>query len=74
MRRVFMLTKENILATLASYKHRYSQTHGITEIGLFGSYAREEATENSDIDVYVKLYKSNLFLLSLIRIELEEIL
>jgi len=68
-----MLTKENILTTLAAYKQQYKQKHGIEEIGLFGSYAREEATESSDVDVYIKLSKSNLFLLSRIRIELEEI-
>ncbi len=69
-----MLTKENILTILALYKQEHSQKYGVEEIGLFGSYAREEANESSDVDVYIKLSKSNLFLLSRIRIDLEEIL
>ncbi len=69
-----MLTKESILITLASFKQHHSQEYGIEEIGLFGSYARDEAHEDSDIDVYIKLEKSNLFKLSRIRIELEETL
>jgi len=68
-----MLTKKEILTTLALYKERNSYEYGIEEIGLFGSYAKEEAKESSDIDIYVKLKRSNLFLLSRIRIDLEEI-
>ncbi len=69
-----MLTTEKILTSLASYKQENSQKYGIEEIGLFGSYAREEAKESSDVDIYIKLTRSNLFLLSRIRIELEETL
>ena len=69
-----MLTKEKILAILASYKQLHRHNYGIEEIGLFGSYARDEANESSDIDVYIKMNKSNLFVLSRIRIELEETL
>ncbi len=67
-----MLTKDSALETLASFKQDHSQEYGIEEIGLFGSYARDEAHEDSDVDVYIKLKKSNLFKLSRIRIELEE--
>jgi predicted nucleotidyltransferase len=66
-----MLKKENILAKLKEYKKSNSQ---IVEIGIFGSYARDEASEKSDIDIFVKLKKSNLFLLSRIKLDLEEIL
>ncbi len=68
-----MLAKKEILNTLALYKEQNSHELGIEEIGLFGSYAKEEAKESSDIDIYVKLKRSNLFLLSRIRIDLEEI-
>jgi len=68
-----MLTKEQILSSLKMYQERHAKEYGIEEIGLFGSYARGGATENSDVDVFVKLKHSNLFLLSKIRIELEEI-
>ncbi len=68
-----MLTKEQILSSLASYRQEHSQEYGIEEIGIFGSYAKGMEKEESDIDVFVKLRYSNLFLLSRIRIELEEL-
>ena len=43
---------------------------GITDIGLFGSYARGEAVESSDVDVLVDLSDdSPLTLFSLVGIE-----
>ena len=63
---------KTILSKIREYKELHPQ-YKIDEIGIFGSYARGEANNNSDIDVYIKLQKSNLFLLSKIRIELEEI-
>lgn len=68
-----MLNQNDILSTLRTYKEKYTQQYGIEEIGLFGSYARNQANEESDIDVFIKLKHSNLFLLSRIRIELEEL-
>lgn len=45
--------KEPILLYLKELKPRL-QKEGIAEIGLFGSFAKEEATIHSDIDVFVK--------------------
>ena len=69
-----MPNQNQILSTLRAYKEKYAKQYGIEEIGLFGSYARGEAKEESDVDVFLKLKHSNLFLLSRIRIELEELL
>ncbi|SFV52757.1 Uncharacterized protein MJ1379 [hydrothermal vent metagenome] len=69
-----MLTKDKILTTLHEYKETYKDQYGIEQIGIFGSYARGKATEQSDVDVFIALKHSNLFLLSRIRIELEELL
>ncbi len=69
-----MLNQKDILSTIKQYKEKYAQEYGIEEIGIFGSYAKNSATPNSDVDIYVKLKKANLFLLSRIRIELEELL
>jgi len=68
-----MPSQNQILSSLHQYKNRYKEQYGIEEIGIFGSYARNTANENSDIDVFVKLKHSNLFLLSRMRIELEEL-
>ena len=45
--------KEPILLYLKELKPKLAK-EGITEIGLFGSFAKEEATIYSDIDVFVK--------------------
>jgi predicted nucleotidyltransferase len=47
-----MTTKEFILSTLKSKKSEISK-YGIRAIGLFGSYARDEQSESSDIDILV---------------------
>jgi len=69
-----MLTQDYILETLGAYSKRYKNKYGIEKIGLFGSFASNSATEQSDVDVFISLNHSNLFLLSRIRIELEELL
>jgi predicted nucleotidyltransferase len=68
-----MLSQNEILSSLHKYKNKYKNKYGIEKIGIFGSYAKNTATEKSDIDVFIKLEHSNLFLLSRIRIELEEL-
>lgn len=47
-----MTTKENILKTLKSNKAKFS-TFGIRNIGLFGSYIRNEQSTESDIDLLI---------------------
>jgi predicted nucleotidyltransferase len=68
-----MISQNQILSSLHNYKKQYEEQYGIEDIGIFGSYARNTAKENSDVDVFIKLKHSNLFLLSRIRIELEEL-
>ncbi len=45
--------KEPILLYLKELKPKLEK-EGITEIGLFGSFAKDEATIYSDIDIFVK--------------------
>jgi len=47
-----MTTKNYILKTLKSNKRRFSKL-GITSIGLFGSYIRNEQSKDSDIDLLI---------------------
>ena len=49
-----MKTREEILATLRAYKPELMKKYPIAALALFGSYARNEATEESDIDVMVE--------------------
>ncbi|MDR0327730.1 MAG: nucleotidyltransferase domain-containing protein [Planctomycetaceae bacterium] len=50
-----MLTREDILQILRNNKERFAEKYGVTKLGLFGSFARNEATEESDVDVCVEL-------------------
>ncbi|HIP13480.1 MAG TPA: nucleotidyltransferase [Sulfurospirillum arcachonense] len=67
-----MLEKKKILNILKKYKIEHNTDYGITKIGVFGSVARDEAKDSSDVDVVVELKKPNLFTLSSIRLELED--
>jgi len=47
-----MTTKENIIAILKSYKPELSK-FGVRNVGLFGSYLRNEQSDKSDIDLLI---------------------
>lgn len=53
------MTKEYILQKLSEIN---KEEFGIVKIGLFGSFSRNEQTENSDIDIFVELkFDENMF-------------
>ena len=64
--------QKEIIKVLRDYKREYAEQYGILKIGIFGSVARDEATENSDVDVVVRIAKPDLFLLAGLKYELEE--
>jgi len=64
------MNKDDIMKELAKIKNRYGKE--IIRIGIFGSVARGEAKENSDIDIVIEQKYPDLFLLGRIKIELEE--
>ena len=47
-----MTTKENIISVLKSHKNELSK-FGVSNIGLFGSYLRNEQSTQSDIDLLI---------------------
>lgn len=49
------LTTENLLAELRKQKPLLKERYFVNEIGVFGSFARGEATEDSDIDLLVTI-------------------
>ena len=48
------LNKDDVLDLLRQHKPIMKERFGVSEISLFGSFARDEATAESDIDVVVK--------------------
>ena len=55
------MTKEYILDFLRINKKLLKEKYQVTKIGLFGSYARNEAREDSDIDIAVEIESRNSF-------------
>ncbi|MDQ3847148.1 MAG: nucleotidyltransferase family protein [Bacteroidota bacterium] len=47
-----MTTKENIISVLKTHKSELSK-YGVSNIGLFGSYLRNEQSNRSDIDLLI---------------------
>ena len=67
-----MKTINKVLNILRDYMATKGSVYGIEALGVFGSVARDQEREDSDVDVVIKLGKSNLMTLSRIRWELEE--
>jgi predicted nucleotidyltransferase len=64
--------KNEIIKILKAYKDEFAEQYSIKEIGVFGSVARNENGDDSDIDVVVHIQKPDLFKLSGIKQDLEE--
>ena len=56
------MTKEYILNFLKTNKQLLNDKYSVTKIGLFGSYAKDMANENSDIDLAIVSTKKDFFL------------
>ena len=55
------LSRDDVLDLLRNHKKVLKERFGVTEISLYGSFARDRATEDSDIDVVVKFEDSPTF-------------
>ena len=53
-----MKSTSEIIQRLSSMKTDLQQQFGITDLGIFGSYVREEQKPESDIDVYVDYHET----------------
>jgi len=49
-----MLNLTTVKNTLLAHKHRLSNKYGLSSLAIFGSYARNEQTDESDLDVLVE--------------------
>ena len=67
-----MLTREDILTFLRDNKERFAEQYGVTKLGLFGSFARNEATEESDVDVCVEVAEPTYIQMFYLREEIME--
>ena len=49
-----MKSRDEVLKILTSQKSSLLEAYQITRLGIFGSYARDQQTDDSDIDVLVE--------------------
>ena len=60
---VKMLVLQDCINKLAAFKQTFGKQFGIKKLGIFGSVARQENTEDSDIDIVVEVEKPTLSLM-----------
>lgn len=65
-----MLLLKDCIKNLKAFKAEFGKQYGITKLGIFGSVARQENREDSDIDIVVEVNHPSLRLMY----ELEEAL
>ena len=68
-----MMTKNEIVNKIRELKPLLAKEYAVKEIGLFGSFANGDASENSDIDLLVELYQPTGWKFFSLEIYLEKI-
>ncbi len=53
-----MLRKEEILDYLFSVKEEFAKEFKVTKLGLFGSYATDQSSDTSDVDLIIEFEDS----------------
>jgi uncharacterized protein len=64
-------SREAVLQELKRLKPDLERQYGVTKIGIFGSIARNETREDSDVDVVVEMREPDLFYMVHIKEALE---
>lgn len=67
------MTRSEILVILKRYKNENAEKYGINNIGLFGSFAKDKESSESDIDIIIETTEPDLFKLVHIKDELEKL-
>ena len=65
------MSRSEIVQILKDFKKNYALKYGIMLIGVFGSVARDEATDKSDVDIVVKTKTPDPFNIVHIKEDLE---
>lgn len=68
-----MLSTVEYLSLLRKYMRENATKYGISRIGIFGSVARGEQQEGSDVDVCVEIERPSIFTLVHIKEGLERL-
>ncbi len=65
-------SREAVLQELRKLKPDLERQYGVTKIGIFGSFARNETHGDSDVDVVVEMREPDLFYMVHIKDALEK--
>lgn len=68
------MKRQSILKELERHKPQLQEKYHVTRLGVFGSLARGETHESSDVDVVIEMERPNLFVVVNIKEELEALL
>lgn len=69
-----MQSTAEIIKVLKKFKNASAHKYGICTLGIFGSFARGQQDEQSDLDVVVTLDDPDFFTLEKIREDLEKLI
>jgi uncharacterized protein len=67
-----VLTQTELQRRLREFKEQRGAEFHLVALGYFGSYARDEARPNSDVDVIFETTQPNLWTTSMMKQDLEE--
>ena len=48
------MSRDEVLALLRAHKSTLAQRFGVADLALFGSFARDRASDDSDVDILVR--------------------
>ena len=65
------MTNSDIIKTLKEFKEQNSEKYGILVLGISGSVARDQATKDSDVDIFLKTKTADPFNIVHIKEDLE---
>lgn len=69
-----ILQQSQLRALLKEFKDQYAAEYHLTALGYFGSYARDEAGADSDVDIVFDTDSPNLFRTVRMKQDLENVL
>ncbi len=68
------VNRENVLRILGMHEDQLKRDYGLLKLGVFGSVARNDVRENSDIDIVVQTKVPDLLQMVNLKEDLEELL
>lgn len=67
------MQKNEALSLLKLFQNDYAEQFGIIKVGLFGSTVREEASNDSDVDIVIETKTPDMFAMVHAKLQLEKL-